>query len=99
MKTRAQYIYMGKGKKLLGLVEEGLLKPDQLMSFHPSQKLMGNLGRGQGSAQTVTNKGKFKLCDMAVMGRSEFLIPPPPAASGPLAATRQSDPSQAHLQK
>lgn len=49
--------------------------------------------------QRLTNKGKFKLRDMAVMGRSEFLIPLPPATSVPLAATRQSDHSQAHLQK
>lgn len=93
MKTWAQYIYIGKGKKFPGLVKEGFFKPEQLMFFHPSQKLMDILGRGQGSAQTVTNKGKFKLCDVAVMGRSEFLLPPPSAASGPLAATRQSDPS------
>lgn len=86
---------MGKGKKLPDLVEEGLLKPDQLVSFHPSQKLMDSPGKGQGSAQTVTNTGKFKLCDMAIMGRSEFLISSPPAASRPLAATRQSDPLQA----
>lgn len=49
MKTQAKYIYMGKGKKLPRLVK-GLLKPDQLMLIPP--KLMDNLGRGQGSAET-----------------------------------------------
>lgn len=68
--------------------------PDELMSFqtaHPSQKLMGSLGTGQRSEQTLTNEGKFKLFDMAVGGRTLFLMLPPSGASSPLAATRWCD--------
>lgn len=59
---------------------------DWLMSFqtaHPSQKLMDSLGTGRRSEQTITNEGKSKLFDMAVGGRTQFLMPPPPGALRP----------------
>lgn len=70
--------------------------PDRLMSHqaaHPSQKPTDSLGTGRRSEQSITNEGKFKLSDMAVGRRTPFLMPPPPGASGLLAATRRPDPS------
>lgn len=69
--------------------------PNRLMSFqtaNPSQKLMGSLGTGQRSEQTLLNEDKFKLFNMSVGGRTPFLIASSTWCLWPLAATRWCDP-------